>query len=75
MDKDKKSFDGVLGKLALISEGLDQLYDGNKTVVFEVSKEDFNSTVSKVTTIVGKDDKMFKIIISNIEFIFVLNES
>lgn len=74
MDKDKKSFDGILGKLALISEGLDQLYTGNKTVVFEVSKDDFNSTINELAKVVGFDDKMFKIVISNIEFIFVLNE-
>jgi hypothetical protein len=74
MDKDKKSFDGILGKLALISEGLDQLYTGNKTVVFEVSKDDFNSTINELTNVIGNEDKMFKIVISNIEFIFVLNE-
>ena len=74
MDKDKKSFDGILGKLALISEGLDQLYTGNKTVVFEVSKDDFNATINELTNIVGIEDKIFKIVISNIEFIFVLNE-
>ena len=74
MDKDKKSFDGILGKLAVISEGLDQLYTGNKTVVFEVSKDDFNSTINELTNVIGNEDKMFKIVISNIEFIFVLNE-
>lgn len=74
MDKDKKSFDGILGKLALISEGLDQLYTGNKTVVFEVSKDDFNATINELTNVVGIEDKIFKIVISNIEFIFVLNE-
>ena len=37
----EKSFDGYLEKLALISEGIDELYIGKKTVVFELGREEF----------------------------------
>jgi hypothetical protein len=73
MGENQESFDGYLEKLALISEGIDELYSGKKTIVFELNREEF----VKMRNILkgGDEDKdRFKIDISGIEFIYLLDE-
>jgi hypothetical protein len=69
----EKSFDGYLEKLALISEGIDELYLGKKTVVFELGREEF---VKMRNILKGADENQhqFKVDISGIEFIYLLDE-
>lgn len=70
----KESFDGYLGKLALLSDALDELYQGKKTVVFELNREEFVKMRNEVKNVQEDKDK-FKIDISGIEFIYLLDES
>jgi len=74
MEENTKSFDGILEKLAIISEALDSMYSGTKTVVFELDNVEFHQTKSQLSDVQGVDDKTFKIIISSNEFIYFLNE-
>ena len=70
----KESFDGYLGKLALLADALDELYQGKKTVVFELNREEFVKMRNEVKNVQEDKDK-FKIDISGIEFIYLLDES
>lgn len=69
----QKSFDGYLEKLALISEAIDELYDGKKIIVLQLNREEF---VKMRDVIKGIDESKneFKIDISGIEFVFILDE-
>ena len=72
MGENQESFDGYLEKLALISEGIDELYSGKKTIVFELNREEF----VKMRNILkgGDEDKdRFKVDISGVEFIYLFN--
>ena len=69
----QKSFDGYLEKLALISEAIDELYNGKKIIVLQLNREEF---VKMRDVIKGIDESKneFKIDISGIEFVFILDE-
>jgi hypothetical protein len=69
----QKSFDGYLEKLALISEAIDELYNGKKIIVLQLNREEF---VRMRDVIKGIDESKneFKIDISGIEFVFILDE-
>jgi hypothetical protein len=73
MAETEKSFDGYLEKLALISQGIDELYSGRKTVIFELERDEF---VRMRNILKGADESQdkFKVDISGIEFIYLLNE-
>ncbi len=73
MAEDKNSFDGYLEKLALIADAVDALHQGKKAIVFELKKDELNQIKDIVKS---KDDgNQFKIDISGVEFIYLLNES
>lgn len=73
MDQNQESIDGYLEKLALISEGIEELHLGKKAVVFDLPKEEFIKTRDMFEKI-DKDKTQFKVDISGIEFIYLLNE-
>jgi hypothetical protein len=74
MDENKESV-GYLGKLAMVSDALDNLHEGTKIVVFEVKKDDYDMVKNVVKpSQVGEDNSNFKIEISGNEFIFLLSE-
>jgi hypothetical protein len=73
MAEDKESFDGYLEKLALIADAVDVLYGGKKSLVFELNTDEFNS-MKKILSNLEEDKDKFKIDISGVDFIYLLNE-
>lgn len=72
MAENKKDF-GVLSDLAEIADKLENVYRGRKTVIFELDKEEYQTTINMFREIDRKNDK-FKVDISGIEFIYILNK-
>jgi hypothetical protein len=74
MAEDQKSIDGIIEKLALISDASSQLFpDGRIAMVFELNEPDFKKVQNNFRD-VDRNHKQFKIDISGIEFIFLLDE-
>lgn len=74
MAKNKESFDGYLEKLALIADAVDILYDGRKTIIFELKRDEFVK-MRNILKGANENQEQFKIDISGIEFIYLLDES
>ena len=71
MEENYKSVDGVIEKLAIISEAVETLFpEGKSAVVFQLSNEDFKKVQGNFREI-DKNHKQFKIDISGVEFIFL----
>ena len=71
MEENYKSVDGIIEKLALISDAVDSLFpEGKSAVVFQLKTEDFKKFQNNCRE-VDKNHKQFKIDISGIEFIFL----
>ena len=74
MGESQKSIDGVIEKLAIVSDAVDDLFpSGRKAVVFELKEEDFKKVQNNFREI-DRSHKQFKIDISGTEFIFLLDE-
>jgi hypothetical protein len=71
--ENKENFDGYLEKLALISEAVDDLYDGKKTIVFELKREEFVK-MRNLLNGAKENQNEFSIDISGIQFIYLLDE-
>ena len=75
MGEVKKSIDGIIEKLALIADATDSLFpNGRKAVVFELKGDDYLKVLNNFREI-DRQHKQFKIDISGVEFIFLLDES
>lgn len=75
MAEDKKGVDGVLEKIALISEATQGLFpDGKSAIVFVLNRNDFKM-VQKHFRDIDSNYNKFKIDISGVEFIFILEET
>jgi hypothetical protein len=75
MAENQKSIDGIIEKLALIADATDSLFpNGRKVVVFELKKPEYKKVQNNFRDI-DRLHKQFKIDISGIEFIFLLDES
>ena len=75
MAENQKSIDGIIEKLALIADATDSLFpEGRKAVVFELKRIDFKKVQNNFRDI-DRLHKQFKIDISGVEFIFLLDES
>jgi len=71
MEENYKSIDGIIEKLALVSDAVDSLFpDGKSAVVFQLKNEDFKKVQNNFREI-DSNHKQFKIDISGIEFIFL----
>ena len=71
MEENYKSTDGVIEKLAIISEAVETLFPEGKTaVVFQLNNTDFNKGQSNFREI-DRNHKKYKIDISGVEFIFL----
>jgi hypothetical protein len=70
MGEDKKDF-GVLSDLAEIADKIEKVYRGRKTVIFELDKEEYQSTINMFREVDRKNDK-FMVEISGIQFIHIL---
>ena len=74
MEKNTEVVYRVIEKMALVSDAIDNLYPkARKVVVFELNKEEFEKSKKDFNNI-GTDLKQFKIDISGVEFIFILDE-
>ena len=63
MAEDKKEF-GVLSDLAEIADRVTDIYRGKATIIFELDKEEYLSTLNMFREVDRKNEK-FKIDISN----------
>jgi hypothetical protein len=73
MAENQKSDNGELGKLALIADGLQNLYKGKSTIIFELNSNEYNRMLESFQQI-DKSLRQFKIDISGTDFIFMLTE-
>jgi hypothetical protein len=74
MAESQKSIDGIIEKLAIVSDAVDDLFpSGRKAVVFELKEDDFKKVQNNFREI-DRTHKQFKIDISGTEFIFLLDE-
>jgi hypothetical protein len=74
MGETKTSIDGIIEKLAIIADASDDLFpDGRKAIVFELKLNDFKKVQNNFRQ-VDHSHKQFKIDISGVEFIFLLDE-
>jgi hypothetical protein len=73
MAKNKEGVNGLIQKLAQVSDDLSKIYPNSKSVVvFSLNETDFNNTKLQVNNF--GDMNQFKIDISGIEFIFLRDE-
>ena len=71
MEENKKSIDGSLEKLAMITDALETLFpNGQTAIIVELDESDFKS-IQKNFRDIDRNHKRFKIDISNIEVIFI----
>ncbi len=71
MEENFKSIDGVVEKLALIADAMEQIFpNGKMGVVFQLNDSDFTKVQNNFREI-DKGHKQFKIDISGVEFIFL----
>jgi len=74
MAENQTSIDGIIEKLAIVSDAVDDLFpSGRKAVVFELKEDDFKKVQNNFREI-DRTHKQFKIDISGTEFIFLLDE-
>lgn len=67
---------GVLNKLALITDGIDNIFLNSKAVVvFELSKEDYGKIKAELLGPVSRSTNKFSIDISGTEVVFILENS
>lgn len=74
MAENQTSIDGIIEKLALLSDAAESLFpNGKMVVVFELKENDFKKVQDNFRQ-VDKTNKQFKIDISGTEFIFLVDE-
>jgi hypothetical protein len=74
MEENKESVIGVMEKLAMITDATQSLFPNGKSVlVFELPENDFRE-VQKNFREIDRNYKKFKIDISGVEIIFILDE-
>jgi hypothetical protein len=71
MEEDKKSFDGILEKVALITDGLQSLFpEGKMICIYELKEEDYKKVQNNFRKI-DQQYKRFSIDISGVEHVFI----
>lgn len=74
MEENLKSIDGIIEKMALMADAADALFPtGRKAIVFELKLDDFKKVQNNFREI-DRNHKQFKIDISGVEFIFLLDD-
>lgn len=75
MEKNPEVFDDIMGKLALLADGLENVFPNSKSmIVFELKPADFIKTKVLLTKQTNNLDK-FTIDISGVDIIFMRGES
>lgn len=73
MATDKKGINGLIEKLAFLSDEVSKVFpESRSVVVFSLNENDFNYSKNQVENF--SDTNQFKIDISGIEFIFLRDE-
>jgi hypothetical protein len=73
MEENQKSAE-LLNRLALITEGAQEVIKGKVTIVFEVERQEFFNYYSFFEKSMDATKKEFKVEISGTDFIFLLDE-
>jgi hypothetical protein len=74
MENNTEVIYGLIERMALVSDAIDSLFvNGKKVIVIELNKFDFEQTKRQFKNVDPKLNQ-FKIDISGIEFIFILDE-
>jgi hypothetical protein len=73
MAKTKENNPGVLEKLAVMSEAIQETFNGKGTVIFELKSDEYKPLISHFREI-DRHHKQFSIVISGTEFHFILDE-
>jgi hypothetical protein len=74
MENNTEVIYGLIERMALVSDAIDSLFvNGKKVIVIELNKFDFEQTKIQFKNVDPKLNQ-FKIDISGIEFIFILDE-
>ena len=74
MAENQKSIDGIIEKLALVSDGLQTLFpDGTMAIAMELKYDDYKK-IQKNFRDIDRDFKQFKIDMSGVEFMFLLKD-
>jgi hypothetical protein len=74
MENNSQVIYGLIERMALVSDAIDSLFaNGKKVIVIELNKFDFEQTKRQFKN-VDLNLNQFKIDISGIEFIFILDE-
>jgi hypothetical protein len=75
MEENPKSIDGIIEKLAMISDGFETLFpNGNVAVALQLNLSDFKR-VQKNFREIDHGHTQFMIELSNVQFMFLLDES
>lgn len=74
MEENSEIINEKLSKIAILSEGIAQLFDGKTSTLVELKEPEFRQWC-KIFSKLNVDSNMFKVDISNVEFIFVLDGS
>lgn len=73
MAKTKEGVNGIIEKLALVSENVGDMFpNGKSVVVYSLNKSDFDLVKTQINDF--SSNNQFKIDISGIEFIFLRDE-
>jgi hypothetical protein len=64
----------LLNRLALLTEGAQELVKGKVSIVFELKREEFNQYYLQFEDSIDENKTQFKVDISGTDFIFLLDE-
>lgn len=74
MAKDSESGDGLIEKIAMIADAMENLFPNSRTAtMFELKKKEYKM-IQKHFREIDRSHKQFKIDMSGIEFVFILDE-
>lgn len=74
MDENKNSI-GIIEKLALLADAMEQIFpEGKPLAVFQLNQDEYKSVQNHFRTI-DHHHKQFKIDMSGVEMVFILDES
>lgn len=71
MEQNKES-NGLLVKLAMISEAVQEVHSGKGTIIYELDRDEFNYIKNDLN--IKDEGTSFKLDISGTEIIYMLNE-
>lgn len=74
MEENNQIINEKLSKIAILSEGISQLFNGKTSTIIELKEPEFKIWCELFSKL-NIDSNMFKVDISNVEFIFVLDGS